>query len=121
MQLHRIALAVAAAFSVLVLAQRIATQAQLKTVQVACMRAPLIPDQPNPNASKTVEPLHAQEVRDSGNSTANPIGSMLIATGHKGLEVSACIQCDQQGFNEHTAGSGVPGAHGFKPQVLTAR
>lgn len=120
MQLPRIALAMAAAFSVLVLTQRIATQAPLKTVQVACVRAPQPPGQPNHSASKTVEQLHAQAVRDSGNSTANPMGSMQTPTGHKSLEVSACILCDRQGLNELATGSGAPGAHGFKPQAMTA-
>jgi iron complex outermembrane receptor protein len=62
MQLHRIALAVAAAFPALVFAQGIATEAQLKTVQVAGTRAPLDPNLPSNTASKTAEQLREQNI-----------------------------------------------------------
>ena len=62
MQLHRIALAVAAAFPLVVLAQGIATEAQLKTVLVASARAPLDPNLPSSTASKTAEQLREQTI-----------------------------------------------------------
>ena len=62
MQLHRIALAVAAAFPLVVLAQGIALDAQLKTVLVASARAPLDPNLPSSTASKTAEQLREQNV-----------------------------------------------------------
>jgi iron complex outermembrane receptor protein len=62
MHLHRIALAVAAAFPLVVLAQGIALDAQLKTVLVASARAPLDPNLPSSTASKTAEQLREQTV-----------------------------------------------------------
>jgi iron complex outermembrane receptor protein len=62
MQLHRIALAVAAAFPLVVLAQGIALDAQLKTVLVASARAPLDPNLPSSTASKTAEQLREQTI-----------------------------------------------------------
>jgi len=62
MQLHRIALAVAAAFPLAVWAQGIALDAQLKTVLVASARAPLDPNLPSSTASKTAEQLREQTI-----------------------------------------------------------
>jgi iron complex outermembrane receptor protein len=62
MHLHRIALAVASAFPISLLAQGIATEAQLKTVQVAGSRAPLDPNLPSSTASKTAEQLREQNI-----------------------------------------------------------
>jgi iron complex outermembrane receptor protein len=62
MHLHRIALAVAAAFPFVVLAQGIATEAQLKSVQVSAVRAPLDPNLPSSTASRTAEQLREQTV-----------------------------------------------------------
>jgi len=67
MQLHRIALAVAIAFPaisapVVAQAQGIATEAQLKTVQVSATRAPLDPNLPSSTASRTAEQLREQTV-----------------------------------------------------------
>ena len=62
MQLHRIALAVAAAFPFVALAQGIATEAQLQSVQVSSARAPLDPNLPSSTASRTAEQLRAQTV-----------------------------------------------------------
>jgi len=62
MQLHRIALAVAAAFPFTILAQGIATEAQLKAVQVSAVRAPLDPNLPSSTASRTAEQLREQTV-----------------------------------------------------------
>ena len=62
MHLHRIALAVAAAFPFSLLAQGIATEAQLKTVLVASARAPLDPNLPSSTASKTAEQLREQNI-----------------------------------------------------------
>jgi iron complex outermembrane receptor protein len=62
MQLHRIALAVAAAFPFQLLAQGIATDAQLKSVQVSANRAPLDPNLPSSTASRTAEQLREQTI-----------------------------------------------------------
>lgn len=62
MQLHRIALAMAAAFPLAALAQGIALDAQLKTVLVASARAPLDPNLPSSTASKTAEQLREQTI-----------------------------------------------------------
>jgi iron complex outermembrane receptor protein len=62
MHLHRIALALAAAFPFAVWAQGIATESQLKTVQVAGSRAPLDPNLPSSTASKTAEQLREQNI-----------------------------------------------------------
>ena len=62
MHFSRIALAVSAAFPLVVQAQGIATEAQLKTVQVAGARAPLDPNLPSSTASKTAEQLREQNI-----------------------------------------------------------
>ena len=62
MHLHRIALAVAAAFPFQLQAQGIATEAQLRTVLVASARAPLDPNLPSSTASKTAEQLREQNI-----------------------------------------------------------
>jgi len=62
MQMHRIALAMAAAFPLAALAQGIALDAQLKTVLVASARAPLDPNLPSSTASKTAEQLREQTI-----------------------------------------------------------
>ena len=62
MQLHRIALAVAAAFPFVALAQGIATEAQLQSVQVSSARAPLDPNLPSSTASRTAEQLREQTI-----------------------------------------------------------
>ena len=66
MHLHRIALAVAIAFPVsfpaLVLAQGVATEAQLQSVQISSARAPLDPNLPSSTASRTAEQLREQTI-----------------------------------------------------------
>ena len=66
MHLHRIALAVAIAFPVslpiVVLAQGVATEAQLQSVQISSARAPLDPNLPSSTASRTAEQLREQTI-----------------------------------------------------------
>ena len=62
MHFSRTALAVAAAFPLSVLAQGVATEAQLQTIQIAGVRAPLDPNLPSSTASKTSEQLREQNV-----------------------------------------------------------
>jgi hypothetical protein len=71
MHLHRIALAVAAAFPLSLLAQGIATEAQLKSVQVSGARAPLDPNLPSSTASKTAEQLREQNVYNAEDIAVN--------------------------------------------------
>ena len=71
MQLHRIALAMAAAFPLVALAQGIATEAQLKTVLVASARAPLDPNLPSSTASKTAEQLREQNIYNAEDIAVN--------------------------------------------------
>ena len=62
MRFPRIALALAAAFPFSIFAQGVATEAQLRTVQVSGGRAPLDPNLPSSTASKTAEQLREQNI-----------------------------------------------------------
>jgi hypothetical protein len=100
MQLHRIALAVAAAFPFVVWAQGIATEAQLKTVQVAGSRAPLDPNLPSSTASKTAEQLREQNIYNPEDIAVNccpvpPCASATLATAMPTLPGAATARCSR--------------------------
>ena len=71
MPFSRIALAVAAAFPFSVLAQGVAMDAQLQTVQIAASRAPLDPNLPSSTPSKTAEQLREQNVYNAEDIAVN--------------------------------------------------